>query len=228
MAAAAKANKDGYIKIGEFAGFDIMAVRTNEGIKGLLRGNQGYTFRFYPEQTTRMISNLQKLVSGLDTYAEEQQGRLADINSEITAQSALMQQPFAKQEEMDKKLSRYNEIMAELNPKEEQAISEDEDGEEETQYSRRKAENEEYDSETASIKQRIENSREKLNSMNVVATVNAPVNFGNSEAVKRWAINMLRHTGFQIDRLGFGKIYFSEKKSKILSSMKEVRQRKRQ
>ena len=38
---------------------------------------------------------------------------------------------------MDKKLSRYNEIMAELNPKEEQAISEDEDGEEETQYSRR-------------------------------------------------------------------------------------------
>ena len=101
-------------------------------------------------------------------------------------------------------------------------------GEEETQYSRRKAENEEYDSETASIKQRIENSREKLNSMNVVATVNAPVNFGNSEAVKRWAINMLRHTGFQIDRLGFGKIYFSEKKSKILSSMKEVRQRKRQ
>ena len=137
MAAAAKANKDGYIKIGEFAGFDIMAVQTKEGIKGLLRGNQGYSFRFYPEQTTRMISNLQKLVSGLDTYAEEQQGRLADINSEITAQSALMQQPFAKQEEMDKKLSRYNEIMAELNPKEEQAISEDEDGEEETQYSRR-------------------------------------------------------------------------------------------
>lgn len=122
-AATAKANRETYTPVGTFAGFDILAIETNEGIKGLLRGTQGYAFNFYPEQTTRMITRMQNLVSGLDTYIEQQQSRLAEIESEIKGQESLMRQPFEKQAEFDQKRARYNEVMEELNPKEEQAIA---------------------------------------------------------------------------------------------------------
>ncbi len=138
MDATAKANKDGYTKLGSFAGFDILAIETNEGFKGLLKGAQGYSFPFYPEQTTRMISRMQIIVKDLGGYIEQQQEKLAELDREIRGQEALLQQPFEQQEELDKKRARYTEIMDELNPKEEQAIAESGDEEDRVEYSLRR------------------------------------------------------------------------------------------
>lgn len=68
-----------------------------------------------------------------------------------------------------------------------------------------------YDPETANVKEQIANSSAELNKMTVAATVNAPVNFTSKEAASKWAIAMLEHTGFQVDRKNFGKIFFSQK-----------------
>ena len=141
MNATAKANKDGYTKIGSFAGFDILAIETNEGFKGLLKGAQGYSFNFYPEQTTRMITRLQGIVKDLSSYIEQQENSLRETEKEIRGQEALLQQPFAQQQELDEKRARYNEIMDELNPKEEQAISEGEGDEDRVEFSLRRDQN---------------------------------------------------------------------------------------
>ena len=68
-----------------------------------------------------------------------------------------------------------------------------------------------YDPETANVKEQIANSSAELNKMTVAATVNAPVNFTSKEAASKWAIAMLEHTGFQVDRKNFGKIFFTQK-----------------
>ena len=68
-----------------------------------------------------------------------------------------------------------------------------------------------YDPETANVKEQIANSSAELNKMTVAATVNAPANFTSKEAASKWAIAMLEHTGFQVDRKNFGKIFFSQK-----------------
>ena len=52
----------------------------------------------------------------------------------VSAEEKMIAEPFAKQAELEAKTARYNEVMAILNPKEEQVIGED-DGE--TQYQAR-------------------------------------------------------------------------------------------
>ncbi len=162
MNATAKANKDNYTKIGSFAGFDILAIETNEGFKGLLKGAQGYAFNFYPDQTTRMVTRLQSIVKDLGGYIEQQEKVLADTEKEIKGQEALMQQPFAQQQELDRKRARYNEIMDVLNPKEEQAISDTED-EERVEYSLRREREPEIKKAEPRIKQEFSSAATSLN-----------------------------------------------------------------
>ena len=66
-----------------------------------------------------------------------------------------------------------------------------------------------YDPETANIKEQIENSRDELNAMDVVESVTVPTKFKNKKEAANWAIDLLKSTGYQIDRQGFGKIYFN-------------------
>lgn len=68
----------------------------------------------------------------------------------------------------------------------------------------------EYDPETAAIKQQIENSRDKLNRMDPVATASVPENIRDKREAGRWAIDILKSTGYQVDRQGFGVITFNE------------------
>lgn len=92
--------------------------------------------------------------------------------------------------------------------------SEDNDSDGYVQYSKRGRDDssvDSYDPETANVKEQIANSSAELNKMTVAATVNAPANFTSKEAASKWAIAMLEHTGFQVDRKGFGKIFFSQK-----------------
>ena len=61
-----------------------------------------------------------------------------------------------------------------------------------------------------SIKEQIEQHREKLNAMNVVGRATVPTDLGNFNAVTDWALKELRSTGYAVDKQDFGKIVFNE------------------
>ena len=126
--ATAKANEVGYTAIGKFAGFELMVVKTHEGIKGLISGTQGYSFNTYPGNTTFMINHLVAKVEGIEEQVKMWEHNLSETRKDMAEQEKLIQQPFAKQADLDHKRARYAEAMEILNPKEEQALdSMDED-----------------------------------------------------------------------------------------------------
>ena len=126
--ATAKATEDGYTTIGKFAGFDLRVVKTHEGIKGLISGNQGYSFNTYPGNTTFMINHLIGKMEGMSETINQWEQKLTETRKDMAEQEKLIAQPFAKQADLDQKRTRYKEVMEILNPKEEQAMdSVDED-----------------------------------------------------------------------------------------------------
>lgn len=135
-AATAKATEEGYTTIGKFAGFDLRAIKTSEGIKGQISGNQGYSFNTYPGNTTYMISHLIGKVEAMEEAVKLWEHKISEAKQDMAEQEKLINQPFAKQAELEQKRARYNEVMEILNPKDEQALdSMDEDA---VQYQRRK------------------------------------------------------------------------------------------
>ena len=133
-AATAKANEAGYTTIGKFAGFELRVVKTHEGIKGLISGNQGYSFNTYPGNTTYMISHLIAKVEGIEEVVKLWEHNLSETQKDMVEQEKLINQPFAKQAELEQKRARYAEVMEILNPKEEQQLSSmDEDAEQHQQ-----------------------------------------------------------------------------------------------
>lgn len=68
----------------------------------------------------------------------------------------------------------------------------------------------EYDPDTSTIKEQLENSREILNGMNVVVKAQVPENLKNKDDAAKWAANELKKTGYQIDRQNYGKIFFDK------------------
>lgn len=68
-----------------------------------------------------------------------------------------------------------------------------------------------YDPETASIKEQVENSREALNAMDLVARASVPTNLKTKDSAAAWAAERLKSTGYHVDRQGYGEIYFSKK-----------------
>ena len=68
-----------------------------------------------------------------------------------------------------------------------------------------------YDPEAASIKEQVENSREVLNAMDVVARASVPTNLKTKDSAAAWAAERLKSTGYRVDRQGYGEIYFSKK-----------------
>ena len=69
----------------------------------------------------------------------------------------------------------------------------------------------EYDPETAGIKDQIRNSASILNEMEPVANLSVPENLNNKRNAEEWAIDILRRTGYKVERKGDGVIYFEEK-----------------
>lgn len=80
--------------------------------------------------------------------------------------------------------------------------------ESELSYSRTEKE---YNPDTAGIKEQIRNSLSLLSSLKPVAEVNVPTNLNNAQKAASWAIELLKQTGFQVDRQYFGRILFSER-----------------
>ena len=121
--ATAKATEEGYTTIGKFAGFDLRVIKTYEGIKGLISGSQGYSFNTYPGNTTYMISHLIGKVEGIEEAVKLWEHKVSEAKRDMAEQEKLINQPFARQAELDQKRTRYNEVMEILNPKEEQQLS---------------------------------------------------------------------------------------------------------
>ena len=120
--ATAKANEVDYTTVATFAGFELQVVKTHEGIKGMIVGVQGYPFNTYPNNTSFMINYLISQVEGIEAKVKMWQSSLADTRADMAEQEKLIAEPFAKQAELEQKRARYNEVMAILNPKEEQAL----------------------------------------------------------------------------------------------------------
>ena len=122
-AATAKATEEGYTTIGSFAGFELRVIKTSEGIKGLISGSHGYNFNTYPGNTTHMVNHLISKVEAIEDAVKHWEKKLTETRADMAEQEQLINQPFAKQADLDKKRARYNEVMAILNPKEEQRLS---------------------------------------------------------------------------------------------------------
>ncbi len=120
--ATAKAVDTGYTTIGSFAGLNVKAIKTPEGIKGVIAGKQGYSFNTYPNNTTFMINHMISVVEGISEKVDMWQSELEETKKDMAEQEKLINEPFAKQAELDEKRKRYNEVMEILNPKEEQSL----------------------------------------------------------------------------------------------------------
>ena len=69
--------------------------------------------------------------------------------------------------------------------------------------------------EVRSIKGQIQTRMNELNNMDVVAQVNVTLpEKSNATTLRKWAVDMLKHTGFKVDRKGFGTIEFGESRLK--------------
>lgn len=141
MAAAEKSAKDsGYTTIGTFAGFDLRVVKTAEGIQAMLSGAQGYTFKTYPKNTTHMINVMRDTAGHIDSARKAWQSRLERARADIAEQEALASKPFEQEAELDAARKRYNEIMRQLTPGNEQRMDSLDSGEEKQQAQARRAE----------------------------------------------------------------------------------------
>ena len=120
--ATAKAVESGYTDIGSFAGFQLLVVKTHEGIRGLLKGKQGYAFNTYPGNTTYMVNHLIGVVEGIPETVNQWESELEYAKKDCFEQEKLIAEPFSKATELEEKRARYIEVMEILNPKEEQQL----------------------------------------------------------------------------------------------------------
>ena len=120
--AQAKAVNEGYTKIGEFAGLNIQVVKTSEGIDGVLSGTGSYPFKTYPGNPTHGINVLASTASGLQEKLDGWKSGIETATADMKLQKELAEKPFEGQAELDKKRTRYKEVMDILNPREEQSL----------------------------------------------------------------------------------------------------------
>lgn len=122
----AKAKQGEFVTVGKFAGFELRVMKDGTEYRGLISGRQGYKFNVYTENTTYMVNHIIGVIDGFETKRKNYSERLADLRTDMDAQETIISTPFARQAELEQKMARYNEVMAILNPKEEQTIADDE------------------------------------------------------------------------------------------------------
>ncbi len=66
--------------------------------------------------------------------------------------------------------------------------------------------------ESESIKVQLKNNQEKLDAMDVIASVNTSKKFKNAKDAYDWAVEQLKQSGYKVDRMGFGTVIFDEKR----------------
>lgn len=121
-AIVAKAKQGEFVNVGKFAGFELRVMKDGAEYTGLISGKQGYKFNIYVENTTYMVNHIIGVIDGFETRKKNWMERLEDLRTDRDAQETIIAAPFAKQAELEQKTARFNEVMAILNPKEEQVI----------------------------------------------------------------------------------------------------------
>ena len=69
-----------------------------------------------------------------------------------------------------------------------------------------------FSDESISIKKQLKKSQDKLNTMDVIATINTDKEFKNSKEAYDWAIAQLKQSGYKIERIGFGEVVLDDKR----------------
>ena len=126
-AIVAKAKQGEFVNVGKFAGFELRVMKDGAEYTGLISGKQGYKFNIYVEKTTYMVNHIIGVIDGFETRKKNWMERLADLRTDRDAQETIIAAPFAKQAELEQKTARFNEVMAILNPKEEQVIGDEQE-----------------------------------------------------------------------------------------------------
>ena len=114
-----------YAEIGSFAGFQILAAKSQGEYEGVLRGAFRYGFKVHLNNPTLMAGQMAKKIAGLEADLKAQEELLAQTIADKAAQEKLIAQPFERQAELDEKRRRYDYVMAELNKTDQQYGADD-------------------------------------------------------------------------------------------------------
>ena len=130
----AKAGKDAYVTVGKFAGFELKAIRSGAEFSGLIHGKGSYKFNVYVSNTTRMVGHIGEVIDGFENMIKNSEQVIADATSDRAVQQEILAKPFEKQDELNAKRARFNEVMEQLAPKTEQQFGNDTEQEQSRAY----------------------------------------------------------------------------------------------
>ena len=118
----AKAGKDAYATVGQFAGFELKAIRNGAEFSGLIHGKGSYKFNVYVSNTTRMVGHIGEVIAGFENMIKNSEQVIADATTDRAVQQEILAKPFEKHDELNAKRARFNEVMEQLAPKTEQQL----------------------------------------------------------------------------------------------------------
>ena len=126
-AIVAKANADTFANVGKFAGFEIMVIKNGAEYNGVIHGKENYKFNVYLNNTTRMVNHIGEVIAGFENMIKYTEEFIAETTADRDAQKNILAQPFEKQNELEQKRARFNEVMELLAPKSEEQLGKTDD-----------------------------------------------------------------------------------------------------
>ena len=185
-----KASKDAYTTVAKFAGFEIRAIKEGAEYKGVIQGKEGYKFNVYLNNTTRMVNHLGEIIAGFENIVKNYENLITELTADRDAQENILSKPFEKQDELNKKRERFNEVMELLTPKgEEQLGTTDEEGK--VQYQQRK--------EVLSDREVLQIAADKLGEQNLTE--------GERGALDIFKKRLAKLDALQTERIEQGRLY---------------------
>ncbi|MBR2335843.1 MAG: DEAD/DEAH box helicase family protein [Clostridia bacterium] len=121
-AIVANANADSYVTVGSFAGFELRVIKNGAEYNGLIHGKEGYKFNVYLNNTTRMANHIGEIIAGFENIIKNAEQMIAELSADRDAQRDILTKPFEKQDELNQKRARFNEVMELLAPKTEEQL----------------------------------------------------------------------------------------------------------
>ena len=121
-AIVAKANSDSFATVGKFAGFEIRVIKNGAEYNGYIHGKESYKFNVYLNNTTRMVTHIGEVIAGFENMIKYTEEFISETTADRDAQKNILAQPFEKQNELDQKRARFNEVMELLAPKSEEQL----------------------------------------------------------------------------------------------------------
>lgn len=121
-AIVAKANADSYATVGKFAGFELRVIKNGTEYNGLIHGKESYKFNIYLNNTTRMVNHIGEIIAGFENMIKNTEQMITETTADRDAQNNILAQPFEKQDELNTKRARFNEVMELLAPKTEEQL----------------------------------------------------------------------------------------------------------